>query len=245
MMPRFPRLNYSALPLFTASTLGLAILLHLSGRAAAQQPSPTPGQKPADQKPAAQAAEPGWRPLFNGRNLEGWKSANYGGEGEVAVDGNTLVLHIGGPMTGVTWKKEFPKMNYEVRCEAKRADGRDFFCGMTFPVADSHCSLIVGGWGGAIVGLSSINGHDASENETTKYMKFEDNRWYKFRVRVVPDRIQVWIDDEQVIDADIAGCRISTRIEVDLNKPFGFASYETKAVLRNIEVRELKAAGKK
>jgi hypothetical protein len=149
---------------------------------------------------------------------------------------------MGGPMTGVTYKLPFPKMAYEVRCEAKRADGNDFFCGMTFPVADSHCSLIVGGWGGAIVGLSSINEHDASENDTTKYMKFDNDRWYKFRVRVTPDRIQAWIDDERVIDADIAGCKISTRVEVDLNKPFGFASYQTKAVLRNIEVREMTAS---
>jgi hypothetical protein len=110
---------------------------------------------------------------------------------------------------------------------------------MTFPVADSHCSLIVGGWGGAVVGLSSINGHDASENETTKYMKFEDDRWYKFRVRVLPTRIQAWIDENRVIDVDIEGCKISTRVEVDLNKPFGLASYETKAVLKDIEIREL------
>ena len=189
--------------------------------------------------PGSKAGE--WRSLFNGRTLDGWKVTNYGGEGEVSVDASTLILNIGSSMTGVTYRLPFPKTNYEVRCEAKRAGGHDFFCGMTFPVAESHCSLIVGGWGGGVVGLSSINGHDASENETTKYMKFEDNRWYKFRVRVEPNRIQAWIDAEQIIDADIEGCKISTRIEVDLNKPFGFASYETKAVLRNIEVRDLTA----
>ena len=196
------------------------------------------------QPPAASKADLKWKSLFNGKNLEGWKVAKYGGEGEVVVTDGTLVLNVGGSMTGVTYKLPFPKMNYEVRCDAKRADGNDFFCGMTFPVAESHCSLIAGGWGGAIVGLSSINDHDASENDTTKYMKFENNRWYKFRVRVEPNRIQAWIDEDQVIDADITGCKISTRVEVDLNKPFGFASYETKAVLRNIEVRELPTAEK-
>jgi hypothetical protein len=194
------------------------------------------------QAPPAKSEPPKWRSLFDGRSLEGWKATNYGGEGEVAVDDGTLILNMGGSMTGVTYRRDFPKTNYEVRCEAKRADGHDFFCGMTFPVADSHCSLIAGGWGGAIVGLSSINGHDASENETTKYVKFDNDRWYKFRVRVQPNRIQAWIDNDRVIDADITGCKISTRVEVDLNKPFGFASYETKAVLRNIEVRELTPA---
>ena len=197
------------------------------------------------QQPAPDGKQPKWRSLFNGKTLEGWKATKFGGEGDVEIDEGTLVLNVGSSMTGVTYKNEFPKMNFEVQCEAKRADGHDFFCGMTFPVADSHCSLIVGGWGGALVGLSSINGHDASENETTKVMKFENNRWYKFRVRVVPNRIQAWIDDERVIDADITDCKISTRIEVDLNKPFGFASYETKAVLKNIEFRELSATESK
>ncbi len=206
-------------------------LLVIASNSAAQSQSPTPSNRDAK-----------WRSLFNGRSLEGWKSTKYGGEGEVVVEDGTLVLNFGGSMTGVTYQREFPKTNYEVRCEAKRADGHDFFCGMTFPVADSHCSLIAGGWGGAIVGLSSINGHDASENDTTKVMKFDNNRWYKFRVRVMPNRIQAWIDEDRVIDADITGSKISTRVEVDLNKPFGLASYETKAVLRNIEVRDLTAA---
>ena len=194
------------------------------------------------QQPAAEGQPPKWRSLFNGKTLEGWKATKFGGEGDVDIEDGTLVLNVGSSMTGITYKNEFPRTNFEVRCEAKRADGHDFFCGMTFPVADSHCSLIVGGWGGAIVGLSSINGHDASENETTKYMKFQNDRWYKFRVRVMPNRIQAWIDDERVIDVDITDCKISTRIEVDLNKPFGFSSYETKAVLKNIEVRELSPA---
>ena len=194
-------------------------------------------QPPAENK----KKEVKWRSLFNGRSLDGWKSAKFGGEGEVEVADDTIVLNLGTPMTGITYQKPFPKTNFEVRCEAKRVEGNDFFCGMTFPVAESHCSLIVGGWGGSIVGLSSINDHDASENDTTKYMKFENNKWYKFRVRVEPNRIQAWIDDERVIDSDITGCKISTRIEVDLNKPFGFSAYETKSVLRNIEVRELAA----
>lgn len=209
----------------------LSGLTVLAGTAAAQSPAPQKAANPT-----------GWKRIFDGESLEGWKSASYGGEGEVGAEEGNLVLNIGGSMTGATYQRPFPKSNYEVRCEAQRADGHDFFCGMTFPVADSHCSLIVGGWGGGVVGLSSINGHDASENETTKYMKFDDQRWYKFRVRVTPKRIQAWIDEKLEIDADIEGCKISTRIEVNLNKPFGFATYETKALIRNIELRELTAA---
>ena len=193
----------------------------------------------ADEPAPSKPGETAWKSLFDGKTLKGWKATQYGGEGEAAVENGNLVLNVGGSMTGVTATQPIPKMNYEVRCEAQRADGNDFFCGMTFPVADSHCSLIVGGWGGAIVGLSSLNGHDASENETTKYMKFEDKQWYQFRVRVQPKRIQVWIDEKPVIDVDTEGVKISTRLEVDLNKPFGFATYETKALIRKIEIREI------
>jgi hypothetical protein len=192
--------------------------------------------------PAA-GAEPEavWKPLFDGTSLSGWKLTNFGGEGEVLVENGSIILDFGSSITGITYAREFPKTNYEIRLEAMRADGRDFFCGMTFPVADSHCSLIVGGWGGALVGLSSIDGKDASENETTKVMKFDNGRWYRFRVLVTPEKIKAWIDDELQIDQSIEGRKITTRYEVNLSKPLGFASYETKAALRKIEYRLIQA----
>ena len=70
-----------------------------------------------------------------------------------------------------------------------RVEGSDFFVGLTFPVRDSHASLIVGGWAGSVVGISSIDGRDASENETTEVMKFKNGQWYKFRLRVRADRL--------------------------------------------------------
>ena len=142
-------------------------------------------------------------------------------------------------MTGVTYRGDFPRLNYEVRLEAKRVDGVDFFCGMTFPVRKAYCSLIVGGWAGSVVGLLSIDGKDASENDTTRYMKFETDRWYRIRLRVSEERIQVWIDDKPVVNQNIVGKRISTRSEVDLSRPFGIATWETRAALRGIEVRAI------
>ena len=81
-------------------------------------------------------------------------------------------------LTGVSYTNELPRIDYEVSLEAMKIDGSDFFCGLTFPVDNAFCSFIAGGWGGGVVGLSSIDGMDASENETTKYMKFDASRWY-------------------------------------------------------------------
>ncbi len=91
-------------------------------------------------------------------------------------------------------------MNYEVALDAMRLMGSDFFCGLTVPVGETFCSLIVGGWGGSLLGISSVEGMDASENETTKFTNFESGRWYRIRLRVTEKRIEGWIDKEKLID---------------------------------------------
>jgi len=177
--------------------------------------------------------------LFNGTNLEGWEIANFGPQGPVYVSGGSIVLGMGDGCTGVTWKKDFPSDDYEVTLEAKRIQGTDFFCGMTFPVGKSPCTLVVGGWGGTLVGLSSINGRDASENETRTLRKFENDQWYAIRLRVAGGAIKAWIDDEPVVDFTIGDKRLSIRPEVELSRPFGIASWVTTAAIRNIKVERL------
>ena len=117
--------------------------------------------------------------------------------------------------------------------------GNDFFCGMTFPVGNSPCTLIIGGWAGTVVGLSSIEGKDASENETTRLMKFELGKWYAIKLRVTEKDIKVWIGNEQIVDFTIDGKKLSIRPEVRLSKPFGIASWNTTAELRNIRLTRL------
>jgi hypothetical protein len=120
-----------------------------------------------------------------------------------------------------------------------RVDGSDFFCGLTFPVGDAPCSFIVGGWGGGVVGLSSIDGSDASENETTMYQEFEKGRWYGVRVRVTQGKIEAWLDKKQMVDVATKDKRISVRVEVELSRPLGISCYTTTAALRDLKVRRL------
>ena len=192
--------------------------------------------------PGADTEKPAdWTPLFDGKSLEGWRITQFGGQGDVLVEDGCLTLGFGASLTGVTYEKEFPLTDFELALEARRIDGTDFFCGLTFPVQDSHCSLIVGGWGGALVGLSSIDGLDASENETQQIMSFKRGQWYPIRVRVTKQQITVWIDGKQVIQQPLEGRKISTRPEVDLSKPLGIASWQTHAALRKIRFRPLPA----
>jgi hypothetical protein len=177
-------------------------------------------------------------PLFDGKTLNGWKVSQFGGDGQVKIEGDQITLgasSIG--TTGITLNGDFPKNNYEVIVEAKRVNGNDFFCGMTFPVGDSSCSLIVGGWGGGVVGLSSIDGKDASQNQTTTKMNFENGRWYTIRLLVTASAIQSWIDDAPVIDLPREGRTFSIRKEIEPSRPLGIASWKTSAALKNIKWR--------
>jgi hypothetical protein len=179
-----------------------------------------------------------WEELFDGKTLTGWRVTDFAGRGEVRVEQGQVILGMG-VMTGITRTSEVPRMNYEVSLEAMRVEGSDFFCGLTFPVGPDPCSLIVGGWGGGVVGLSSLDGQDAANNETTKYMSFQNGRWYRIRLRVEPTKIQAWIDDEQVVDVVTTGRKISIRIEVEESQPFGIATWSTTGALRKIRVLRL------
>ncbi|MGI6340265.1 MAG: family 16 glycoside hydrolase [Bacteroidales bacterium] len=174
--------------------------------------------------------------LFNGKSLMGWEITNFGPQGPVFVSGNEIILGMGDGCTGITWTGDFPETDYEVSLEAKRMEGNDFFCGMTFPAGKDPCTLIVGGWGGTVVGLSCIDGMDASENETTSIRKFDNHRWYAIRLNVSNDSIKAWIDSEMVVSVEIAGKKLSVRPEVELSRPFGVASWRTKAALRNMRL---------
>lgn len=183
--------------------------------------------------------------LIGGKSLDGWETIEFGGEGDTTIADGVLAFDAGDPFTGISSTNEnLPKTNYEIALEARKMDGIDFFCGLTFPVADSHCTLIVGGWGGATVGLSCINEKDASNNETCTYMKFESEQWYKIRVRVEPEKISVWIDDEQLVDQNIVGKKISLRGDTELMKPMGICSFMTAAEYKNMRLRQFKAAQK-
>jgi hypothetical protein len=163
----------------------------------------------------------------------------FSGRGKVSVADGAIVLGAG-TLTGVTRTSAFPEGDFEVRLEAMRVDGEDFFAGITFPVWGSYCTWINGGWGGTVVGLSSLDSMDAAENETSFHRFFEKGRWYGLRLLVTEGRIQAWIDTGKVIDAYVAGRMVELRPgEIELSKPFGVASYRTTAKLRKIAYRAI------
>lgn len=209
--------------------------------------APAPAVAAVPEKPA----EPEWRNLFDGKTLNGWKRTEFGGEGEPKVKDGNLLIPMGATLSGVNYTEPTPKMNYEVSLEAMRVDGSDFFCGLTVPIGDSSASLILGGWGGGLCGISSLDGQDAANNETSTVRSFQEKKWYSVRLRITSDRIEAWIGEkkatdkpgemheEKIVDVSTKERKISTRAESDPSRPFGLMTYTTTGAFRNIRLREL------
>ncbi len=186
--------------------------------------------------------------LFDGSTMKGWVQSGF--EGETAVrlvnpfrDGRgAIVIEAGTTLNGITWTRggELPRMNYEVSLETMKLAGGDFFCSLTFPVGREAATLILGGWGGTLVGVSSIDNNDAAENETTQGMAVDLERWYRVRVRVTEAKLEIWLDDEKIVDFETAGRKFSLRPgEIQKSLPLGVATFMTKAAVRDIRNRRL------
>ncbi len=210
------------------ASVGLRVLLAL---AAVGCGSPEPEQTPEQ---SLQPLDPAETRLFDGRSLGRWEVTRFGGEGPVEVRDGSIVLHRGETLSGINWGGDFPRENYRLRLEAQRLEGNDFFCGLTFPVGDSHCTFILGGWGGGVVGLSSLDGRDASENETRRIMRFENGRWYRIEVEVTVTGVRCRLDGDVLVDVTRPGRTFSVRPEVRLSRPLGIAAWRTTAAVRAI-----------
>ena len=184
--------------------------------------------------------------LLEGPALALWQQTAVADSGALKVEPGLLTLPAGKPMTGARlsgWESlKLPVTDYELTFEAQRVEGRDFFAAVTFPVRrlDTCATLVLGGWGGALVGISSIDDLDASENSTRSEQSFNNHQWYHIRLQVTNDEIKAWIDERLVVNTSIKARKISLRPgDIELCAPFGFASYGTAGQVRGLAVRRL------
>ena len=167
-----------------------------------------------------------------------------------AKKAGVLVLGTGEPFSAVKYEgKEdiLPREGYEISWDAMRVDGTDFFSALTFPVGkreegkeDKCVSFVNGGWGGWVVGISSINHQFASENETTRSFEFVNGRWYHFTLQVTPEVIRCLIDGKDQFKVDIREKALAMHpSEIQRCVPLGFCSYQTTGAIRNVQIRKL------
>ena len=185
-----------------------------------------------------------WQPLFDGKSLQGWTETPFTGHAAVKIENAQILLPYGKPMTGITLTRD--SLDRTTRSDSKRHGCRatTFFASLTFPVGDSFATWVTGGWGGDIVGISSIDGWDASDNETRSYFNFENGRWYALRASS-DGRSHPGVDrrpaDRQCRDHG-AVHRPSTRAISSCRRRSGSRPMRLTGALRKIEYRLLKVA---
>ncbi|TWT84126.1 hypothetical protein CA13_56020 [Planctomycetes bacterium CA13] len=170
---------------------------------------------------------------------DAWVVCQFGGDGEVELKGNSVTMGSGDPLTGIRWEGALIRENYEISLEARRVEGYDFFCALTFPVGKDSVSLVLGGWGGGVVGISNIDGSDAAENPSTQYISFDNGKWYKIRTHVTEQAISYWIDGKLMFEQPREGHEFGIRSEMYLCEPLGLAAYMCDSEIRNIQIRKL------
>ncbi len=175
-----------------------------------------------------------------------WEKANIPEEGNFSIQNKELTLMPGLPMSGckfTAWGTlGLPSIHYSIEYEAMRADGDDIFGMCTFPVSShqAHATFVIGGWGGTLTGISSIDFKDASENSTRAEQRFQNGAWHHVRIEVRAEDLRVWVNHKRVVNVSILGRRVSLRPGyIDHCLPFGFATWNTTGKIRHVQIRKL------
>lgn len=177
-----------------------------------------------------------------GTPLDSWVDVPYGSSAVVEMGPEGLALPMGDPLVGVHWPSLELTTPYELIARARRDQGDDFFCGLTFPTRQGPLTLVLGGWGGATCGLSCLDGLDAAQGATTRYMWHEPGRWVDLRVRVEAEQLRIWLDGQLTWDLELAGRVASLRPEVLASSPLGWSTFSTAATLSRLAWRPLSGA---
>ena len=175
-------------------------------------------------------------PIRLGYEDQSWKPAP--GEA-LSIEPGLITIEAGAPFEGLAWTDPFPRENYELTLEATRLEGKDIFCGVVFPVGPDSCSMIPGGWDNSLLGLSMVDGLSAAENVTSYPEAFTNHVWSTVKLKVTTEAVTVKIDDKQVIDLKREAHSFSLYPGLEMYEPFGFFTYQTKALIRNPTLRAL------
>lgn len=183
---------------------------------------------------------------FFANGLQDWKVLDdfSGNAGAEFSDEGICSILPGQPISAIRYEGpwELPVTEYEISFQARRVEGQDFFAALTFPVnsIDTCATFVAGGWGGALTGISCVDGMDASANSTGMTQNYAQGEWYSFRIEVVPESIKVWNGSAIIVNLPLEGRKISLRPgELEYSAPFGLGTYQTRGEIRHLRILKL------
>lgn len=188
-------------------------------------------------KPPADDAS--FQPLFNGKDLTGWKKV--GGEATYRVEGDTIVGEVGpGPNTFLRTEETYGdfvlKLEFKLvvpgnsgiqfRSHQKEEDGKVFGYQMEIDPTDRK-------WSGGIYDESRRGWLYSLKDMPEKQAAYKQNDWNEYVIRAKGDHIQTWVNGVPVTDMrDDADKEGFIALQVHSGK-------EGKIVWRNIRLKKL------
>jgi Domain of Unknown Function (DUF1080) len=145
------------------------------------------------------AADTGWQPLFNGKNLDGWmaneNSATFSvKDGALVVKGPRSHLFYVGPVNSAKFT------NFELKAEILTKPGAN--SGLYF-----HTQFQGEGWPAKGYEIQVNNSHGDPKRTAGVYgikdnyeAPAKDNEWFTMRIRVEGKRIQTFVNDKLISD---------------------------------------------
>lgn len=178
------------------------------------------------------------RVLFDLSTLADWETGVFGNPDDFELTDTGIVIPQTSTLAGMTYRGGPPVTPYRLHVDVTKRYGDDFFLGLTFPVRDSYLTLVLGGWGGGVSGLSCIDGEDASDNATKHVEYFPNGKRQTVVVDVADERVVARIDGRVLVDADLRGKELGLRTEVLASRPLGVATFATSSLIHRIVVDE-------
>ena len=186
-----------------------------------------------------------WRPLFNGKDLAGWKPVGKG-DNWVVRDGELRCT--GKP--GAHWiRSEKEYANFDLRLEFKLGDNGN--SGVFIRAPEKGAPWVEGleiqlldDFGAKWKNLkpaqftASIYAVVAPSKRATK----PAGQWQSMRIQCLNRHVKVWVNSEQVIDADLDALLEKAKKVPGLKRKtghIGFQDHGDPVAFRKIEIREL------
>jgi hypothetical protein len=191
-----------------------------------------------------------WQTIFNGENLDGWKVAAENPESITVEDGT---IKCNGERSHLFYKEDFKNFEFETEVKTLEHSNSGIFI---------HTKYQADGWPAAGYEIQVNNSYRGSVEHPERkktgsiysirniyYPLANDNEWFKMRIKVVENRIEVFVNDVKVNEyvQPEKPWRWDGGEGLKLGKgTFALQAHDPKSTVyyRNIKVRELPDAAK-
>ncbi len=206
----------------------------------------------AEEKCDKECSKEGWVNLFDGKSLNGWVQHNGTAKYEVADGTIHGTTNEGSPNSFLCTEKLYG--DFELKFEVKvhnglnsgvqiRSQQKDGNGRVNGPQVEIEATDIKGGGeAGYVYGEATGRGWLVPDSKRTPHKHFKDGQWNKYRIVAKGNRIQTWINDQEIYNL--------VDEEIYKTHPKGFIGLQVHGIgkgrgpfdvaWKNIRIKELK-----